>query len=100
VFGVSWCPLPQGCGQGPELRDKAVLLGACGSEVMGVEVLWVLFLDGAKGFPHLDHVVQGLVQVFLTVGLPSLSDVFWDVYSFDDVFHAVSVLIELSQECC
>ena len=61
VFGVSWCPLPQGCGQGPELPNKAVLLGACGLDVMGVEVLWVLFRDGAKGVPNLDHVVHGLV---------------------------------------
>jgi hypothetical protein len=54
----------------------------------------VLFRDGAKGVPQLE-----LVQVFLTVGVPGLSDVVWDVYSFDDVFHAVSVLIELSQQC-
>jgi hypothetical protein len=74
-----------------------VLLGARGLDVMGVEVLWVLCRDGAKGVPHLDHVFHGLVQVFLTVGVPGLSDVVWDVYSLDDVFHAVSVLMELSQ---
>ena len=34
------------------------------------------------------------------MGYPVLIDVFRDVYSFDDDFHDVSVLVELSQVCC
>ena len=29
-----------------------------------------------------------------------MSDVLWDVYSIDDVAHAISVPIELRQKCC
>ena len=58
----------------------------------------MLCRDGTEGVPHFDHVFQGLVQVFLTVGVTGLSDVVWDVYSFYNIFHAVGVLVELSQE--
>ena len=34
------------------------------------------------------------------MGMPNMSELFRDVYGFDDVFHDVSVLIESSQECC
>ena len=54
--------------------------------------------DGPEGVPHFYHVFHGLVQVFFTVGVPSLCDGFWDVYCSHDVLHAVDVLKKLAQE--
>jgi hypothetical protein len=72
------------------------LFGACVPYSLGVEVVRVLLQDGAEGVPDFDHMVQGFVQVLPTVGVPGQNDVFWDVYRLDDVFHAVSMLVEMS----
>ena len=51
--------------------------------------------DGPEGVPHFYHVFHGPVQVFFTVGVPSLCDGFWDVYCSHNVLHAVGMLEEL-----
>ena len=85
-------------GEGFELREKAVLLGTCSFHGLGVAVLWVQHRDGAEGAQHLPHVVQGLTQVLRVVGQPGTREVVREVYSSDDVFRAVSMLVVVGQQ--